>query len=97
MEHDGGPARQGTGIGLAASLQFMATLPPTPLSLNPEEPMLEYDRSSHPFREDLIGGAIRMVEGKVAIPQAPGIGSRSTVTYSTETVANHTNYTPAIS
>ena len=36
--------------------------------------MLEYDRSSHPFREDLIGGAIRMVEGKVAIPQAPGIG-----------------------
>ncbi len=64
----------GTGIGLAASLQFMATLPPTPLSLNPEEPMLEYDRSSHPFREDLIGGAIRMVEGKVAVPQAPGIG-----------------------
>lgn len=26
----------GTGIGLAASLQFMTTLPPTPLSLNPE-------------------------------------------------------------
>jgi D-galactarolactone cycloisomerase len=64
----------GTGIGLAASLQFIATLPPTPLSLNPEEPMLEYDRSSHPFREDLIGGAIRMVDGKVAVPQRPGIG-----------------------
>jgi D-galactarolactone cycloisomerase len=64
----------GTGIGLAASLQFIATLPPTPLSLNPEEPMLEYDRSSHPFREDLIGGAIRMEDGKVAVPQAPGIG-----------------------
>ena len=64
----------GTGIGLAASLQFMATLPPTPLSLNPEDPMFEYDRSSHPFREDLIHAAIRMVEGKVAIPQAPGIG-----------------------
>jgi L-alanine-DL-glutamate epimerase-like enolase superfamily enzyme len=39
-----------------------------------EEPMLEYDRSSHPFREDLIHGAIRMVNGKVAVPQAPGIG-----------------------
>lgn len=64
----------GTGIGLAASLQFIATLPPNPLSLSPEEPMLEYDRSSHPFREDLIGGAIRMVEGKVEVPQAPGIG-----------------------
>jgi D-galactarolactone cycloisomerase len=33
-----------------------------------------YIRSSHPFREDLIGGAIRMVEGKVAVPRAPGIG-----------------------
>src|SRR5215217_2136113 len=35
---------------------------------------IEYDRSSHPFREDLIGGAIRMVNGKVAVPQTPGIG-----------------------
>ena len=64
----------GTGIALAASLQFMATLPPTPLSMNPEEPMLEYDTSSHPFRQDLIGGAVRMSEGKVSIPQKPGIG-----------------------
>lgn len=64
----------GTGIGLAASLQYIATLPPTPVSSNPEEPMLEYDRSSHPFREDLIHGAVRMVNGKVAVPQAPGIG-----------------------
>jgi D-galactarolactone cycloisomerase len=64
----------GTGIGLAASLQFMATLPPTPLSMNPEEPMLEYDTSSHPFRQDLIGGAVRMTDGKVRVPQNPGIG-----------------------
>lgn len=64
----------GTGVGLAASLQFIATLPPASLSLNPGEPMLEYDRSSHPFREDLIGGAIRMMEGRVAVPQGPGIG-----------------------
>ena len=64
----------GTGVGLAASLQFIATLPPNPLSLNPEEPMLEYDRSSHPFREDLIGGAIRMKDGRVPVPQGPGIG-----------------------
>jgi D-galactarolactone cycloisomerase len=64
----------GTGIGLAASLQFIATLPPTPLSSNPEEPMLEYDRSSHPFREDLIRGAISTVNGKVPVPQRPGVG-----------------------
>ena len=36
--------------------------------------MLEYDTSSHPFRQDLIGGAVRMSEGKVSIPQKPGIG-----------------------
>jgi D-galactarolactone cycloisomerase len=64
----------GTGIGLAASLQFIATLAPTPLSSNPEEPMLEYDRSSHPFREDLIRGAISTVNGKVPVPQGPGVG-----------------------
>lgn len=64
----------GSGIGLAASLQFIASLPPTPLALNPEEPMLEYDTSSHPFREALIHGAIRMANGKIPIPQDPGIG-----------------------
>ena len=52
----------------------MATLPPTPLSANPEETMLEYDTSSHPFRQDLIGGAIRTENGKARVPQDPGIG-----------------------
>ena len=36
--------------------------------------MLEYDRSSHPFRQDLIGDAIRMKDGRVPVPQRPGIG-----------------------
>ncbi|WP_373893811.1 mandelate racemase/muconate lactonizing enzyme family protein [Virgibacillus sp. CBA3643] len=64
----------GSGIGLAASMQFIATLPHTPLSLNPEEPYLEYDQSDHPFREDLIFNAVRMENGKVKIPNKPGIG-----------------------
>ena len=63
-----------SGIGLAASLQFLATLPPAPLALHPIEPMLEYDQSSHPFRQDLIFGAITMQNGKVQIPDRPGIG-----------------------
>jgi D-galactarolactone cycloisomerase len=63
-----------SGIGLAASLQFLATLPPAPLALHPIEPMLEYDQSSHPFRQDLIFGAITMQDGKVQIPDRPGIG-----------------------
>ena len=28
----------------------------------------------HPFREDLIGGVISTVDGKVPVPHAPGIG-----------------------
>lgn len=63
-----------SGIGLAASLQFIASLPPAPLALKPIEPMLEYDQSSHPFRQDLIFGAIGMRDGRVDIPQGPGIG-----------------------
>ncbi|MEO8345605.1 MAG: mandelate racemase/muconate lactonizing enzyme family protein [Betaproteobacteria bacterium] len=63
-----------SGIGLAAALQFLATLPPAPLALKPIEPMLEYDQSAHPFRQDLIFGAIKMQDGRVQIPTGPGLG-----------------------
>ena len=64
----------GSGIGLAASLQFLATVPPAPLALEPVEPMLEYDQSAHPFRQDLVRGALSMEGGKVRVPDAPGLG-----------------------
>lgn len=65
----------GSGIGLAASLQFLATIPPSPLALKPIEPMLEYDQSLHPFRQDLIFDAIGIESnGMVKIPTKPGIG-----------------------
>ncbi|ANW27093.1 mandelate racemase [Vibrio coralliilyticus] len=64
----------GSGIGIAASLQFIASLPPSPLSLNPAEPMLEFDQSSHPFRKDLICDGIKMENGKVQISTQSGIG-----------------------
>ncbi len=64
----------GSGIGLAASLQFVATLPPTPLRMVPDEAMLEYDQSSHPFRLDLINDGVAFDKGYVHISEAPGIG-----------------------
>ena len=64
----------GSGVGLAASLQFIAALPSLPLTLNPVEPMLEFDRSSHPFRRELIFDGIEMRDGKVQISDKPGIG-----------------------
>ena len=65
----------GSGVGLAASLQFIATLAPTPLSCLPVEPMVEFDRSSHPFRLDLISAdRICFENGFVQVPDGPGIG-----------------------
>jgi len=64
----------GSGIGLAASLQFIGALPALPLSLSPVEPMLEFDLSSHPFRRELIFDGIEMLNGRVQIPDRPGIG-----------------------
>lgn len=64
----------GSGIGLAASLQFIATLPPAPLAMEPKEPLLEYDQSSHPFRMDLIFDNVRFEDGYVYVPEGPGNG-----------------------
>jgi D-galactarolactone cycloisomerase len=64
----------GTAIGLVASLHFIATIPPLPISRAAEEPMLEYDRSSHPFRRELIASAPELEDGRVAVPTAPGLG-----------------------
>ena len=64
----------GSGVGLAASLQFIASLSNTPMADTPVEPLLEYDRSSHPFRLDLIRDGIEFTDGFVKVPDTPGIG-----------------------
>jgi D-galactarolactone cycloisomerase len=65
----------GTGIALAASLQLLAVLPPlTPTSLNPIEPLLEFDRTEHPIREKLLTQPIEHERGRVRVPDGPGLG-----------------------
>ncbi|MGX9522728.1 mandelate racemase/muconate lactonizing enzyme family protein [Vibrio mediterranei] len=64
----------GSGIGIAASVQLLASLPNASDSINSFEPLLEFDQSSHPFRKDLIHDGIKFSEGKVAVPTSPGIG-----------------------
>jgi D-galactarolactone cycloisomerase len=69
------PHTWGTAISLVASLHVIATIPPVPISRAAEEPMLEYDRSSHPFRRDLIAEAPDLADdGRVAVPTGPGLG-----------------------
>ena len=64
----------GSGIGLAASLQYVANIVPIPISKFPTELMLEFDQSSHPFRLALIHDGIEFQDGFIRIPDRPGIG-----------------------
>ena len=64
----------GSAVAQAASLQAIAALPVAHHSLFAQEPILEYDRSSHPFRQHLITEPIRQVNGWVDIPSKPGLG-----------------------
>ena len=64
----------GSAIAQAASLQFIAALPVAHHSLFAQQPVLEYDRSSHPFREQLVAEPLRLSEGRVEIPTRPGLG-----------------------
>ena len=68
------PHMWGTGIGVAAGLQFIANIPATPLALFPDEPMIEYDLSENLLRDTLIGKTIKIENGKVKIPQGAGLG-----------------------
>ncbi len=51
----------GSAIAQAASLQLIAAVPVAHHSLFAQEPVLEYDRSSHPFRQQLITRPIGLV------------------------------------
>ena len=64
----------GTGIGLAAALNLLAVLPHNPPRHTPLEPLLEFDRSEHPFRQAVLTSPIEHVGGVVSVPDGPGLG-----------------------
>ena len=65
----------GSGVAQAASLQLLAALPNSVHSLYPRQPILEYDRSSHPFRNELVDRPITLNKNAmVEISDAPGLG-----------------------
>jgi D-galactarolactone cycloisomerase len=63
-----------SAVGQAASLQLIAAIPVANHSLFPSDILLEFDTSSHPFREHLTDTPLRQREGWVEIPQKPGLG-----------------------
>lgn len=65
----------GGAIGLAAALHFMASRPPVPHSDHvPYPPLLEYDRSDNPLRDQLLATPIVYEHGAVRVPTGPGLG-----------------------
>ena len=56
----------GSAVALAASLQVLSTIP--------GEPMLEFDRTPNPIREDLAVDPITNDGNAVQIPDVPGLG-----------------------
>ncbi len=68
------PHAWGSAIGLAATVQFLAALPDTPPALRPMPPMLEFEQTPNPLRDDLAREPIRQVDGVVRVPDGPGLG-----------------------
>lgn len=65
----------GSGIGLAAAVHFVAALPSLPHAGNvPKPPLVEYDVGLNPLREAVLRNPIRPVDGRIAVPDAPGLG-----------------------
>ena len=64
----------GTGVHIAAALQWMAAQLPDPVRPAPRPPILEFDRTENPFRQAVLSMPLEHVEGSVAIPDGPGLG-----------------------
>lgn len=68
------PHSWGTGIAFAAGLHLVSTLDVTPGRLRMPEALLEMDRSESALRDKLTRPQFRQVDGRVAVPTAPGLG-----------------------
>jgi D-galactarolactone cycloisomerase len=63
------------GVGLAAAVQFAATVPTYPHSVSSPYPFLfEYDRGENPLRTDLLADPLDPSDGVLSIPDGPGLG-----------------------
>jgi D-galactarolactone cycloisomerase len=65
----------GTGVGLAAALQFMAALPAYPHAANvPYPALLEYDVGNNALRDEIFVEPLRYAEGSLEVPTGLGLG-----------------------
>lgn len=68
------PHMWGTAIRLAATLHWQATIPDDPQGIQPEPSLFEFDMTENALRTQLATEPITAVDGRVAVPQGPGLG-----------------------
>jgi len=68
------PHAWGSAIGLAATVQFLAALPDQPPAFRPMPPMLEFEQTPNPLRDQLAVEPIEQKKGIVKVPTGPGLG-----------------------
>jgi D-galactarolactone cycloisomerase len=65
----------GTGVGLAAAVQFVASLATYPHADHvPYPPLVEYDVAANPLRDELLAEPLRLRGGMLDVPAGPGLG-----------------------
>jgi D-galactarolactone cycloisomerase len=64
----------GSALSWAASLHYLATVPDGAPTVTPIEPLLEYDRSENPLRDELLTENFLQRGGYLPVPQGPGLG-----------------------
>lgn len=63
-----------SAVGLFATLQLAAAIPPAPQRLHLPDLIFEYDRTPNPFRDDLAVERVEWDAGLLRIPDRPGLG-----------------------
>lgn len=65
----------GTGIGLAAAVQFVASLPNYPHGAHvPFPPLVEYDVGRNALQNEIFVEPLRYADGHLDVPTGPGLG-----------------------
>lgn len=64
----------GSAVGLHASLQWAASLPPNPAALVSGELWFELDRTPNPFRDRLAAEPLARAGAIIEVPERPGLG-----------------------
>jgi D-galactarolactone cycloisomerase len=72
------PHLWGTPLMTSATISIAATLPPCPFAFAPRpyerEPVVEFDRTPHPIRDELCNQVFVQKNGYIDLPTGPGLG-----------------------